>query len=435
MKVGVKEDGEIVAFQGEAWGSGGNRGGLGARNLPYVFGANLPNSIFKQTGISINGGDTRAWRAPDHPQMCLLTMAALADAAAELGMDELEFFQKNLKFTDREQVYAEELAIAAELIDWKKKWRGRGEQKGVLRRGLGLAIHTWGGSPGDSNVQCTLHPDGGVELRCGTQDLGPGSRTVIAIVAAETFGLPIDKVKVLIGESIYPPSGASGGSTTTGGVSTATRHACVQALNKLCEAIAPELDAKSAELSAKGGQLVAANGKTMAFADACRRLGTQPVVTMGVKQDKLANGQVGGAQMAEVEVDTETGIVRVLKIVAVQDCGRIIDLLTAESQVRGAMIMGVCSALYEERILDPVTGTLLNPDLEFYKLAGIADVGELVVHIMDTPEHQNRGVIGIGEPPVISPMAAISNAVANAIGARVKRCPMTPDRVLAALKA
>jgi xanthine dehydrogenase YagR molybdenum-binding subunit len=138
--------------------------------------------------------------------------------------------------------------------------------------------------------------------------------------------------------------------------------------------------------------------------------------------------------MAEVEVDTETGIVRVLKLVAVQDCGRIIDLLTAESQVRGALIMGVCAALYEERIMDPVTGTLLNPDLEFYKLAGIADVGELVVHMMETSEHLHRGVIGIGEPPAVSPMAAISNAVANAIGKRVTRCPMTPDRVLAALQ-
>jgi len=138
--------------------------------------------------------------------------------------------------------------------------------------------------------------------------------------------------------------------------------------------------------------------------------------------------------MAEVEVDVETGIVTVKKVVAVQDVGRVIDTLTAESQVRGAMIMGVCAALYEERVMDPVTGTLLNPDLEFYKLAGIADVGELVVHLMQTQEHWSRGVIGIGEPPAISPMAAISNAVANAIGARVKRCPMTPDRVLAALK-
>ncbi len=433
MRVGVKDDGEIVAFEGDGWGSAGIRGG-GPPRLPYLF-SNVPNTRFKNTPIATNSSGARAWRAPDHPQMCLLTMAALSDAAAELGMDELDFFRKNLKFTDRAMTYAEELDVAAELIDWKKKWTPRGDQKDVLRRGLGLAMHTWGGGGHGSNVQCTLFPDGGVELRCGTQDLGVGSRTVLAIVAAETFGLPIEKVKVLIGENSYPQSGPSGGSTTVGGISSASRHACVQAANQLFEAVAGELGAKAGELAAKGGKVVAPNGKSMSFEDACRRLGAQPLVTMGQTQNSLMGSQVGGVQMAEVEVDVETGIVRVLKMVAVQDCGRVIDLLTAESQVRGALIMGVCGALYEERIMDPVTGTVLNADLEFYKLAGIADVGELVVHMMDTPDHVKRGVIGLGEPPVISPMAAISNAVANAIGARVKRCPMTPDRVLAALKA
>lgn len=438
MRVGVKDDGEIVAWESAAWGTGGVNGGMGAPGLPYVFG-NIPNRKTQTTPIVTNSGAQRAWRAPNHPQMCLLTMAALADAAAELGMDELEFFQKNLGLTARADVYQEELAIAADLIGWKQKWKGRGEQKNVLRRGLGLAMHTWGGGPHNSNVQCTLHPDGAVEIRCGTQDLGVGVRTTIGIVAAETFGLPLDKVTVLIGDNRYPQSEGSGGSTTVGAISTATRHACVQALNKLAEAVAPEMNAPAEALIAKDG-LIRGKESTaggLPFADACRRLGTQPVVTMGTTQrgNGMSSAQVGGVQMAEVEVDVETGIVAVKQMVAVQDCGRIIDLLTTESQVRGAMIMGVCAAIYEERIMDPVTGTVLNPDLEFYKLAGIADVGELKVHMMQTPEHVARGVIGIGEPPAISPMAAISNAVANAIGARVKRCPMTPDRVLAALKA
>ncbi len=437
MRVGVAEDGAIVAWESQAWGSGGNGGGMGAPNLPYVFG-NIPDKKTQTTPIFTNTGGARAWRAPNHPQMCLLTMAALSDAAAELGMDELEFFRKNLGLTARADVYAEELAIAADLIGWKQKWTARGEQKGFVRRGLGLAMHTWGGGPHNSNVQCTLHPDGSVELRCGTQDLGVGARTVIGIVAAETFGLPLDKVTVLIGDNRYPQSDGSGGSTTVGAISTATRHACVQALDKLFEAVAPELNGPAAALVAKDGMVRGKESTAggLPFADACRRLGVQPIVTTGQTQrgNGMSSSQVGGVQMAEVEVDVETGIVTVKKMVAVQDVGRVIDTLTAESQVRGAMIMGVCAALYEERVMDPVTGTLLNPDLEFYKLAGIADVGELVVHLMQTQEHWSRGVIGIGEPPAISPMAAISNAVANAIGARVKRCPMTPDRVLAALK-
>ena len=137
--------------------------------------------------------------------------------------------------------------------------------------------------------------------------------------------------------------------------------------------------------------------------------------------------------MAEVEVDTETGIVRVTKMVAVQDCGLIIDLKTAESQCYGALIMGISYSLFEEKIMDPGTGRMLNPDMQFYRLAGLSDIPELVVKMMTGKGYDERGVIGLGEPPVISPGAAISNAVANAIGVRVPFLPLTPDRVLAAL--
>jgi len=121
-------------------------------------------------------------------------------------------------------------------------------------------------------------------------------------------------------------------------------------------------------------------------------------------------------------------------MVAAQDCGLIIDLKTAESQCYGALIMGVCYALYEEKIMDAQTGRMLNPNMEFYKLAGIGDIGELAVHMMTGPGYDERGVIGLGEPPVISPGAAISNAVANAIGVRVPTLPLTPGKVLAALE-
>ena len=100
----------------------------------------------------------------------------------------------------------------------------------------------------------------------------------------------------------------------------------------------------------------------------------------------------------------------------------------------GALIMGISYALYEEKILDPVTGRMLNPNMEFYRLAGIADIGELKVHMMTGKGYDERGVIGLAEPPVVSPGAAISNAVANAIGVRVPFLPLTPDRVLEALE-
>jgi xanthine dehydrogenase YagR molybdenum-binding subunit len=149
---------------------------------------------------------------------------------------------------------------------------------------------------------------------------------------------------------------------------------------------------------------------------------------------ELTNVGVGGAEMADVSVDTETGIVKVNKIVCAQDCGLIINMKLAESQCYGAMIMGVSYALYEERILDQATGRMLNANMEFYRLAGSGDIGELVVHMMTGKGYDERGVIGLGEPPVISPGAAISNAIANAIGVRVSVMPFTPDRVLKALE-
>jgi xanthine dehydrogenase YagR molybdenum-binding subunit len=118
----------------------------------------------------------------------------------------------------------------------------------------------------------------------------------------------------------------------------------------------------------------------------------------------------------------------------VQDCGMVINPRLSESQVYGAIIMGISTALYEQRIVDEATGRTLNPDMEFYKLAGIADIGNIVVHMDIRPENDSRGVIGLGEPPAIPICGAVANAVANAIGARVPKIPMTPEHVLAVLE-
>ena len=152
-----------------------------------------------------------------------------------------------------------------------------------------------------------------------------------------------------------------------------------------------------------------------------------------VKEGMISDG-VGGIQMSDVSVDTETGIVKINRHVAVHDCGLVVNPKTAESQVLGACIMSISAALTEERVMDAQTGRALNADMEFYKLAGIGDIGEIIVHMDIAPEHDKRGVIGLGEPPTIPGIAAIANAVANAIGVRVPTVPMTPARVLAALE-
>ena len=440
IKVAAKKDGTITAMDAEVWGTGGT-GGYNPPPVPYVF-TKIPNTKLVGKGIRTNRGGQRAWRAPNHPQGCLLTMSALADTAAALKMDELDFFLKNVGLTDRAEVYEEELKIAADLIGYKQKAHLRGQAgAGPVKRGLGISIHTWGGLGHPSECDVTISPDGSVETRIGSQDLGVGNRTAINIVVAETLGLPLDAVKVELGKNSYPPSGASGGSTTIGGVSVSSRTAATEALNELCGAVAARLNTAVDNLEARDGFIrqIDKPENRMAWKDACGLLGPNSITKRGknvpgeAQKAHLISQGVGGAQIADVSVDVETGIVAINEMVAVQDVGLVVSLKTAESQVYGALIMGITYALFEEAIYDKATGKMLNADMEFYRLAGIKDVGTLKVHMMTGKGYDERGVIGIGEPPVISPGAAISNAVANACGVRVPYLPLTPDRVLAAL--
>lgn len=436
VKVGAKKDGTLVAWQSESWGSGGMGGG-GSPPFPYIF--NIPNQTKQHTSIQNNVGAARAWRAPNHPQACLVTMAALEDLAAELKMDPLDFFLKNIALTGpRADVYREEFQIASDLIGWKKNWHQRGDKTaGPIKRGLGLSLHTWGGGGHASDCDITVQPDGSVELKMGTQDLGVGTRTALNIIVADTLGLPMNAVNILIGDNRYPASGGSGGSTTIGGISASSRRASLDILEQIIKKVAPALGAAPEELEAVNGTIrVKSNPqRRLTWKQACSKIGQMPITVRGKNPGpgKLGDSGVGGVQMADVSVDIETGIVKINKIVAVQDCGLIIDLKTTESQMYGALIMGVAYALYEEKVNDQQTGRTLNPNMEFYKLAGIGDIGELVVHMMTGKGYDERGVIGIGEPPVVSPGAVISNAVANAIGVRVPTLPLTPDRVLEAL--
>jgi xanthine dehydrogenase YagR molybdenum-binding subunit len=436
IRVAAKKDGTLTGWESDTWGTGGP-GGAALPPIPYVL--NVPNQIKRHTSVATNVGPARAWRAPGHPQACLLTMAALDDLAAKLSMDPIEFLMKNLALTKpREQIYRQELQKAAELAEWTKYWHPRGDKSpGPIKRGLGVSIHTWGGGGHNSLCNVAIHPDGSVEVTLGSQDLGTGTRTVIAITAAETFGLPVEAVRVNLGDSKYPTSGASGGSTTVGGVSGSTRRGCVDALEQLFAAVAPGLGVPAEQLEAADGRIQVKGdaAKSLTWKQACAKLGVKSVQVQGKNPGpcQLGSSGVGGVQIADVSVDTETGIVKINRMVAVQDCGLIIDLKTAENQCYGAITMGIGYSLFEEKIVDQATGRMLNPNLDSYKLAGIGDIGEIVVHMMTGPGYDERGVIGLGEPPVISPGAAISNAVANAIGVRVPTLPLTPAKVLAAL--
>ncbi len=441
IKVGANADGKIIAWQSESWATGGVGGG-GMPPIPYVM-TKIENFRLNHTAVSLNAGPARAWRAPNHPQASFLTCSALEDLAAKLNMDPWDLFHKNVEMSARPEVYRKQLVKAAELMDWKKKWHPRGAETGNIRRGVGLGMATWGGAGHASKCKVSINADGTIEVEIGSQDIGTGTRTCITQVAAETFGLPMSAVRVKLGDNAFPASGPSGGSTTIGGVSSSTRKAAVNALEKLFERVSPGLGVPADQLEAVDNKIQQKGNpaKGLTWKQACQKLGVDRISEMGenvpaqAAKEGLNTLGAAGIQMAEVEVDVETGIVRMRKMVAVQDCGLVVNPKTAASQVYGACIMSICSGLMEERVMDRVTGHVLNDDMEFYKLAGMGDIGEIVVHMDITPENDKRGIIGLGEPCAIGGLAAIANAAANALGVRVPMVPLTPDRVLAALSS
>jgi len=414
MKLGATADGKLHAFEMENLGTAGigsggqTEGGGGGAEIPQPYIYHVPNIRVKQHGVNINAGSARAFRAPGHPPASFGMESILDELAVKMNIDPVELRLKN----DPSEIRRKEYQLGAERFGWKQKYRQPGSSPGPIKTGVGCAGATWGGGGHGTQAEAQVNPDGSVEIRCGTQDLGTGTRTVIAVVAAEMLGLKPEQINVRIGDTRFPPSGGSGGSTTAASVSPAIYDVCTKALE--------ELQSKSGVADARGPN----------WAPACKKLGVQPLVVSGRWQQGLSSRGAGGVQFAEVDVDTETGFVKVKKVTCIQDGGMFVNKLTSESQVNGGIIMGIGYALYEERVMDRQSGVVLNPNFETYKLPALADIPEIEIVLLDMPE---RGVIGIGEPVTIPTAAAIANAVANALGVRVPSLPMTPQRVLTAL--
>jgi xanthine dehydrogenase YagR molybdenum-binding subunit len=415
IKLGAKADGTLHAFQLESYGSAGigsggsSEGGGGGAEFPapYIY-DKIPNIRVKQSGVNINAGSARAFRAPGHPTASFGMEAIMDEMAVKLGMDPLELRLKN----DPSEVRRKEYQLGAERFGWKEKYKKPGSGSGPIKTGVGCAGATWGGGGQGTKAEAQINADGSIEIRCGTQDLGTGTKTLIGLIAADMLGLKPEQITVRVGDTRYPPSGGSGGSTTAASVSPAIHDVCTKALE--------ELQQKSGMPDVRGANWVAA----------CKKLGVDPLTVSGQWQKGLSSSGAGGVQFAEVEVDTETGFTKVKKITCVQDGGLIVSKLTCESQVNGGILMGIGYALYEERYMDRNSGVVLNPNFETYKLLGLSDIPEIDIVLLDMPE---RGVIGIGEPVTIPTAAAVANAVANALGVRVNSLPITPARVLATL--
>src|ERR1039457_217017 len=416
IKLGASADGTLQAFEMDNYGTAGigagaaSEGGGGGADLPAPYLYKVANTRVKQTAVVVNAGSARAFRAPGNPPASFGMESAMDDLAVKLGMDPVELRLKN----DPSPVRQREYALGTERFGWRQKYRKPGSSPGVVKTGIGCAGAAWpaGGASHQTQGEAQINPDGSIEFRLGVQDIGTGTKTVIAVVAAELLGLKPEQITVKVGDTHFPPGPGSGGSTMSASVSPTVYESYTKALQ---------------QMQTQSG-LADARGKN--WFTACKKLGVNPLVVHGQWQPGLSSDHACGVQFAEVTVDTETGLVTVNKVVAVHDCGLIIDKLTLESQINGGVIMGMGYALYEERVMDDLSGVVLYPHFDTYKLPGIADVPEIDIVLIYMPE---RGVIGIGEPAMVPTAGAIANAVANAIGVRVSSLPITPAKVLAAL--
>lgn len=435
IKAGATKDGKLTALHLVVHGNGGTNGGTGTSGpLKNIYACD--NVKTEEFDVFTNAGPSAAFRAPGHPQGSFALEATMDELAARIGMDPLEFRMKN----DPSEVRREEFRVGAERIGWKTRDERREKTSDpAIRRGVGVGAAVWYNTGGTGpKATVTIHRDGSAEVVHGVQDLGTGARTMVGIVAAEELGVPIERVAVRIGDTRMPYGPASGGSTTTPSTAPTIRAAAFQAKRKLAETVAAKwsVPAESVELENATVSVRGDSSKKASWKEACALLPEEGVSATSSRAENHPDAWkrfTAGAQFAEVEVDTETGLVRVKKVVAVHDCGLVVNALTTESQIQGGIIQGVSYALYEDRVLDRNTGRMVNPNMEQYKIAGSMDVPEIETIVLPVWDGvNNTHSVGIGEPATVPTAGAIANAVSHAIGARIRRLPITPESVLEA---
>lgn len=425
LKAGVKNDGTIVALQARQYRLGGIGQGSQA-GQPYIY--RMGDTYREIYALHTNEDSAVAMRAPGHPQASFAVESLVDELAYKIKMDPVEFRKKNL----RDEVYHRQLDRGAKEIGWSRRNPVAGGNAGPFKRGLGCAVGTWGGGGNNQcKVDVTISRDGSVLVAVGTQDLGTGTRTYTRAIVAEELGLTMEDIKERIGNSKLGAANPSGGSTTAPSLSPSVKDAAIKARLMMGERVAPLLgNPKPEEVLFADGK-VSANGKSLTWQQAVAALPAAGITSHGEWRADLQARGVHGVCFAEVEVDVETGHVKPIKMVHIQDGGLPLNRLTMESQINGGVIQSIGMALWEARVMDAQLGMQLNPGFGDYKLPGSLEMPELVPIIDD--DDKREAVIGIAEGCIIPAVGALANAVFNATGVRVRELPITPDKILMGL--
>jgi xanthine dehydrogenase YagR molybdenum-binding subunit len=473
VALGATREGALVAIVVEAEVAMGVGGWFASPAKIYHELYACPNVRTTETFVYTHTGAMTSFRAPGHVEGAFALECCMDALARELSIDPLELRRRNYADHDQEKIrrYSEKrldecYRLGAERFGWDKfspgaarRFSGRPAENQTataptlaaaenrrLRRGRGMSSIVWGAGGGPpSYATVRVNPDGTIDVLTGSQDLGTGARTVFAQIAAEAIGARIEDVRTVLGDTErLPYTSNSWGSQTTASVGPAVRMAAEHARAKLLEAASQMIDVPVEALEARRsvvrireGALLKAQSAELSFAAIGERLGDIMILghgSRGPNPDRTAMCAFA-AHFAEVEVDLETGRVRVVRYVAAHDSGRIINPRLAESQLEGGILQGLGFALFEERVIDAALGLPLNPTLHDYKIPTLSDVPAIEAFFVPGADTiaNHTGAKGLAEPPIIGVAPAIANAVADALGVEVSELPLTPWRVLAAL--
>ena len=420
-----------------------------------------PNLRYEARAVYTNLAVAGAFRGYGCPQGFFALESHVDEVASALGEDPLEFRRRNHVQEGDDQPIAEVLGegkegfkqiirscglpqaiqLGARAIGWKERAKKKKGGSGPVRRGIGMAIVMQAsGIPGVDMgaASMKMNEDGSFNLLMGATDIGTGSDTMFCQIAAEALGVPIEKIVPYSSDTDMTPFDPGAYASSTTYISgRAVEKAARLVLQQITEVGAKMLEEHPEGMVVHGGKVCAKDGRFVTYEQVCLSSLYQKdqfQIMATASHMSYESPPPFAAVFAEVEVDTETGLVRVLRIVEAVDCGQVVNPQMAEGQVEGAALQSLGYALYERMPFDE-QGRMLFRSFRDYTIAAASDAPELTTILV--PTHEPTGPFGakaIAEIPINGPAPAIANAVAHATGVRIREIPLTPERVLAALE-
>lgn len=437
VRLGADRNGRLSAIGHESWSGNLPGGPPESSTIPSRSLYAGANRMMRLRLAKLDLPEGNAMRAPGETPGMMASEIAMDELADQLGIDPVELRIRNdtpvdpmtpqLRFSTRG--LTECLRIGADRFGWNaRRSRPASVRDGRWLVGMGMAAAIRGDKIDTSAARVRLNRDGTATVECDMTDIGTGSYTVLGQTAAEMLGLPLEYVKVRLGDSEFPESTGSLGQRGANSSASGVYAACVQ----LRKQVAQRLGFDAADVEFVDGEVRAGDQRAkLSAAVANGELIGEDTIEYGEDREKLAH-QTFGAHFCEVAVHAATGEIRVRRMLSVCDCGRILNPKTARSQVIGAMTMGIGAALMEELAVDRRFGFFVNHDLASYEVPVHADVPHLDVVFLDAtdPTSSPLKAKGVGELGICGAPAAVANAVYNATGVRVRDYPITLDKFI-----